>query len=69
MSKDLLLAQKGPGVDLVGVFRSLASEVSTNVQREWISEGGATFYQAFGIGAGDRIRTGDPHLGKVMLYH
>jgi hypothetical protein len=19
--------------------------------------------------AGDRIRTGDPHLGKVMLYH
>ena len=20
-------------------------------------------------GAGDQIRTGDPHLGKVMLYH
>lgn len=21
-----------------------------------------------GLGADDRIRTGDPHLGKVMLY-
>jgi hypothetical protein len=21
------------------------------------------------IRAGDQIRTGDPHLGKVMLYH
>jgi hypothetical protein len=21
------------------------------------------------VRAGDRIRTGDPHLGKVMLYH
>ena len=38
-------------------------------RRQWGSENDETPCEAGGFdGADDQIRTGDPHLGKVMLY-